>query len=200
MTYNGSKYYLHYDQVGTLKAVTAEDGTIVKEVEYDTFGNVLSDSNPSFKVPFGFADGLYDPDTKLTLFGYRSYDAYTGKWTAKDPIGFNGGDTNLYGYVLGDPVNFIDPEGKVGEVIVPAVIGGLVVWYVKKKIKEKTSTTAYKQGFCHAYKVSHNCDAALMHMNAFCGTNVDCKEYSKILSDQCDAGTLDCVDNDQCQE
>jgi len=39
----------------------------------------------------------------LTRFGYRDYDASTGKWTAKDPIGFDGGDTNLYGYVLGDP-------------------------------------------------------------------------------------------------
>jgi len=54
---------------------------------------------------------LYDPDTKLTHFGYREYDAYTGKWTAKDPIGFAGGDSNLYGYVLNDPVNLVDPEG-----------------------------------------------------------------------------------------
>jgi len=29
----------------------------------------------------------------------------------KDPIGFAGGDTNLYGYVLNDPVNMIDPSG-----------------------------------------------------------------------------------------
>jgi len=54
---------------------------------------------------------LYDSDTKLTRFGYRDYDAYTGKWTAKDPIGFGGGDSNLYGYVLGDPVGFVDPDG-----------------------------------------------------------------------------------------
>jgi RHS repeat-associated protein len=51
------------------------------------------------------------PDTELTRFGYRDYDAQTGKWTAKDPIGFDGGDTNLYGYVLGDPVNGFDPLG-----------------------------------------------------------------------------------------
>ncbi|MDQ7084626.1 MAG: RHS repeat-associated core domain-containing protein [Sulfurovum sp.] len=65
----------------------------------------------TFKVPFGFAGGLYDSDTKLTRFGYRDYDAFTGKWTAKDPIGFDGGDSNLYGYVLGGPVNFVDPNG-----------------------------------------------------------------------------------------
>ena len=93
--------------------MTDENGTIVKTIEYDSFGNVLSDSNESLKVPFGFAGGLYDQDTKLTGFGYRDYDAQTGKWTAKDPIGFNGGDINLYGYVLGDPVNLVDPWGLV---------------------------------------------------------------------------------------
>ena len=62
-------------------------------------------------IHFGFAGGLYDHDTKLTRFGYRDYDAETGKWTAKDPIGFADGDTNLYRYVVNDPVNFVDPMG-----------------------------------------------------------------------------------------
>ncbi len=134
MTQGSSKYYLHYDQVGSLRAVTDTNHNIVKEITYDTFGNILTDSNPNFKVPFGFAGGLYDSDTKLTRFGYRGYDAYTGKWTAKDPIGFQGGDSNLYGYVLGDPVNFVDPTGlnrltnfTAGYgAVVGAVAGGLV--------------------------------------------------------------------------
>ena len=111
MTQNNTKYYLHYDQVGSLRAVSDISGNIIKEITYDTYGNILSDTNANFKVPFGFAGGLYDSDTKLTRFGYRDYDSYTGKWTAKDPIDFAGGDTNLYGYVLGDPVNFVDPSG-----------------------------------------------------------------------------------------
>ena len=45
-------------------------------------------------------------------FGARDYDPATGKWTAKDPIDFAGGDLNLYGYTLEDPVNGVDPEGK----------------------------------------------------------------------------------------
>ena len=44
-------------------------------------------------------------------FGYRDYDPDTGRWTAKDPIFFDGGDTDLYGYVVNSPVNFFDPYG-----------------------------------------------------------------------------------------
>ena len=44
----------------------------------------------------------------------RDYDAETGRWISKDPILFKGGDTNLYGYVMNDPVNMIDPNGKWG--------------------------------------------------------------------------------------
>jgi len=34
-----------------------------------------------------------------------------GRWVSKDPIKFEGGDTNLFGYAFADPVNFIDPFG-----------------------------------------------------------------------------------------
>jgi RHS repeat-associated protein len=61
--------------------------------------------------PFGFAGGFSDHDTKLVRFGMRDYDAETARWTMKDPILFAGGDTNVYGYVLNDPVNLVDPEG-----------------------------------------------------------------------------------------
>ena len=77
------------------RAISDTSGNIIKEITYDTYGNILTDSNPSFQVPFGFAGGLLDKDTGLTRFGYRDYDAYTGKWSAKDPIDFSGGDTNL---------------------------------------------------------------------------------------------------------
>jgi len=58
----------------------------IKEITYDSYGNILKDTNKEFKVPFGFAGGLHDRETNLVHFGYREYDPYTGKWTAKDPI------------------------------------------------------------------------------------------------------------------
>ena len=111
MTMNNETYYLHYDQVGTLRVVTDKNHNIIKEISYDTYGNILSETNPSFTVAFGFGGGLRDRDTNLVHFGYREYEPYTGKWTAKDPIDFGGGDSNLYGYVLGDPVGFVDAWG-----------------------------------------------------------------------------------------
>jgi len=50
-------------------------------------------------------------DTALVRFGARDYDPQTGRWTNKDPIGFAGGDVNLYGYVVGDPANRYDLTG-----------------------------------------------------------------------------------------
>jgi len=71
---------------------------------------VLLDTSPGFQ-PFGFAGGLYDQHTGLTRFGARDYNPLTGRWTVKDPIGINGGDTNFYEYVAGDPINWLDPTG-----------------------------------------------------------------------------------------
>ena len=201
MTSNGQKYYLHYNQVGSLRAISrvlSPDNTteLVKEITYDTYGNIINDSNPSFKIPFGFAGGLYDSDTKLTRFGYRDYDAYTGKWTAKDPIGFSGGDSNLYGYVLGDPVNLVDPTGENPFLIIGGIIGvGYAIGdYIRDLTKSEVMNESYKQGFCKAYNTAtcNKCDAALTHMNSYCGTNTDCRDYSSLLYNQCIAKTLSC--------
>ena len=107
----GVTYRVIADHLGSPRQiVNIADGTVAQEIEYDDWGNVLFDTNPAF-TPFAFAGGIYDQDTKLTRFGARDYDAETGRWTSKDPVRFNGGDTNLFGYVLNDPVKFIDQLG-----------------------------------------------------------------------------------------
>jgi RHS repeat-associated protein len=111
MTAEGVRYFLAYDQVGSLRLVADGSGNMVKRIDYDAFGNIVNDSNPAMRIPFGFAGGLHDRDIGLVRFGYRDYDPDTGRWTAKDPIGFAGGDTDLYGYVQNNPMNYIDSNG-----------------------------------------------------------------------------------------
>jgi RHS repeat-associated protein len=88
-------------------------GAVLQRMDYDEFGNVILDTNPGFQ-PFGFAGGIYDRDTGLVQHGARDYDPETGRWTAKDPIKFEGKSLNLYGYVRNDPINEVDPNGLAG--------------------------------------------------------------------------------------
>jgi RHS repeat-associated protein len=110
MQSGGNTFYLAYDQVGSLISMTDASGNVVRSVTYDSFGNIIQDSDPNALMPFGFAAGLYDPDTGLVRFGFREYSPEIGRWTAKDPILFAGG-VDLYGYCINDPVNFIDSIG-----------------------------------------------------------------------------------------
>lgn len=103
------------DHLGSIRLVIRlKDGSIAQEMMHDEFGKVVKNTNPGFQ-PFGFAGGLYDQNTNLVQFGARWYDAELGRWISKDPIGFNGGDANLYSYVGADPVNYIDPTGLTQE-------------------------------------------------------------------------------------
>jgi len=111
MVKGGSTYRFFHDHLGSVRLVVdATTGAVAQRLDYDEWGRVLLDTNPGFQ-PFGFAGGLHDPDTGLVRFGARDYDAEVGRWTSKDPVLFEGGDANLYRYVVGDPMNGVDARG-----------------------------------------------------------------------------------------
>jgi len=120
MVKSGTTYKIVSNHLGSpVQVINTSTGAISEQITYDEFGNILSDTSSGFQ-PFGFAGCLYDTDTKLCHFGGgdiksagRDYDAYTGRWTNRDPILFNGGDPNLYNYASTDPVNSADPSGMV---------------------------------------------------------------------------------------
>lgn len=109
---DGRTYFLVKDPVGSpLLVLDTNDGTIVQRREYDPFGVILTDSRPGFQ-PIGFAGGLLDPDTGLTHFSHRDYDADVGRWMTRDPVLFLGGQLNLYAYAYNDPINHLDADGR----------------------------------------------------------------------------------------
>jgi RHS repeat-associated protein len=110
---DGLVAYLFYDQVGSLRVVADHSGNVIKEVLYDPFGGIIEDTNPELRIPIGFAGGLHDQDLGFVRFGWRDYDTFTSRWTAPDPIGDAGGDSDWYGYCLDDPVNANDSQGLI---------------------------------------------------------------------------------------
>lgn len=119
-------YRVVSDQLGTPRVLLDSAGVIVKAMEFDEFGIKMSDTNSAVEIPFGFAGGLYDADTKLTRFGARDYDASIGRWVNKDPLLVFGG-VNLYRYANNDPINLVDRTGRFP--VVPKVaLGAMVGW------------------------------------------------------------------------
>ncbi len=119
----GATYRIVSDHLGSPRLVVdTSTGVVVQRLDYDELGAITLDTHPGFQ-PFGFAGGLYDWDTGLVRFGARDYDAEAGRWTAKDPVDFEGGDVNLYAYVAGNPVLLVDPLGLLTEVFTFSPVG-----------------------------------------------------------------------------
>ena len=113
----GQTYRILKDHLGSPRLIVdIATGTIAQRLDYDEYGKVLNDTNPGFQ-PFGFAGGIYDRDTGLVRFGARDYEAGSGRWMAKDLIGFLSKDVNFYGYVFNNPINYDDPQGKIAPVL-----------------------------------------------------------------------------------
>jgi RHS repeat-associated protein len=65
--------------------------------------------------PFRFATKYQDDETDLLYYGYRFYNASTGRWLSGDPIGEKGG-RNLFGFCGNSPVTASDRLGLFLEV------------------------------------------------------------------------------------
>ncbi|MDX2166761.1 MAG: RHS repeat-associated core domain-containing protein [Deltaproteobacteria bacterium] len=115
----GQTYRVVTDHLGSVRlVVNVFNANVAQQMAYDAFGRTLLDTNPGWQ-PFGYAGGIYDsddsaslvPGTGLLSFGARDYQPTTGRWIQKDPIRFLSGETNLYAYVFGNPIERIDVTG-----------------------------------------------------------------------------------------
>jgi len=113
MVRGGKTYRILTDHVGSplLVVNVANASDVPFRATYTAFGEATITGTADF-LPFGFAGGLFDIETGLVRFGARDYDPVVGRWTAKDPIRFDGGQANLYVYVGDDPVNKVDIFGR----------------------------------------------------------------------------------------
>jgi RHS repeat-associated protein len=107
----GVTYLVATDEVGTPRIIVDTSGAVMMSAEYDAWGRLLTGNPSAFDIAIGFAGGLRDSITGLVRFGYRDYEPESGRWTARDPIGFDGGQSNLYAYAGSDPIAFIDRDG-----------------------------------------------------------------------------------------
>jgi RHS repeat-associated protein len=101
------------DALGSVRLLLDSGQSVSDGYVYEAFGRQVSRSGQT-PNPYHFvgAYGYYqDWETGLQLLTARYYDAEVGRFVTRDPIGFGGGDWNIYGYVRNRPVNKVDPSG-----------------------------------------------------------------------------------------
>ncbi len=119
-------YFYTRDHLGSIREVTNNAGTVVARYDYDPYGRRTKLSG-SFESDFGFTGHYFHQPSGLNFAPYRAYSAELGRWLNRDPIGETGG-VNLYGYVLNNPVNWVDPDGEIAQYvagITAAVLGAI---------------------------------------------------------------------------
>ncbi|HZZ82235.1 MAG TPA: RHS repeat-associated core domain-containing protein, partial [Gemmataceae bacterium] len=99
------------DSRGSVRDIADSSGAVVDHISYNSFGQIVAETNPTIGFLYGYAGNAYDPETGMQYDRARYYDPGIGRFISQDPIAFSGGDTNLYRYVGNNPVNAIDPTG-----------------------------------------------------------------------------------------
>ena len=107
----GTVWYLT-DSLGSVRDLVDAAGSVVDHIEYDSFGNTLSESNPLAGDRFKFAGREWIAAASLYYYRARFYDPGTSRFISQDPIGFAGGDVNLQRYVGNHPLTSTDPSGR----------------------------------------------------------------------------------------
>ena len=103
--------YLLSDRLNTTRVTTDATGTAVHSATHETFGSVVTSTAPT---RYSYTGRELDSESVLFYYRARWYDAKQGRFISEDPIGFLGGDINLYGYVWRSPLTHRDPLGRDG--------------------------------------------------------------------------------------
>ncbi|WP_253918885.1 RHS repeat domain-containing protein [Vibrio sp. Vb339] len=110
VTKTGSNVYTYaYNHLGHVQKVLNASGQEVESYQYTPYGQV--EGGDFNQQPFGYSTKRSDFKSGLVYFGYRFYSPYQRRWLTRDPLQEQGG-INLYAYVNGDPLGYIDPDGR----------------------------------------------------------------------------------------
>lgn len=116
------------DALGSTVALANPSGAVQTSYTYELFGATTqtgSANTNSYKYT-----GREDDGTGLMYYRARYYSPRLQRFISEDPIGFSGGDVNLYGYVRNAPSIAIDPMGLEGVPLGPGMAPGPPIgWY-----------------------------------------------------------------------
>jgi len=130
--------YVHFDMLGTTRALTDGAGALANALGYTAFGEVLAAtgstlSRYAYVGSWGYQnDGLANPANEIGMLhvGARYYDPAIGRFPQRDKLGIEGG-VNDYAYALNVPTLSVDPSGMTSTPEVSFVAAKLAALLVR---------------------------------------------------------------------
>ena len=101
------------DALGSIKELVKLDQQVPHQrYRYSAYGitsealEVVTPDKKSIENRYAYTGRELEPETGLYYYRARYYDPELGRFLNEDPIGFEGGDVNLYRYVFNNPVRW----------------------------------------------------------------------------------------------
>jgi RHS repeat-associated protein len=104
------------DMLGSVRQIVDTSGNSLDSIVYDTWGNIVSESNAANGDRFKYDSGVYDAIQQTYLFNARWLNPQSGRWESQDPTGL-GPDSNAYRYVTNSPNAVSDPTGLAAQAL-----------------------------------------------------------------------------------
>ncbi len=111
---NGTTYFFHSDHLGTPRVQTNLTGQVVETWDAYPFGEQWTTTG-GVGNKHHYTGKERDPESANDYFGARYYFHGNARWLSVDPENSRRGpqQLNRYSYVYNDPVNLIDPDGRM---------------------------------------------------------------------------------------
>jgi len=112
---------------------TTNTSTVANHRVFDSFGNLISETDDSIEHRFAYTGRELDKETGIYYYRKRYYDAFIGRFISEDPIGFSAGDANLSRNVCNNTLNNTDPTG----------LASLQAWKVHSRLRKANGTYVF---------------------------------------------------------
>ncbi|MCM1502160.1 MAG: RHS repeat-associated core domain-containing protein [Bacteroidales bacterium] len=142
--------HLHVtDHLGSVRAVVdGKSGEILERDDYYPFGMRWASSSPTLQSNLWRYNGK-ELQTFAGIpyidYGAKMYDYDTGRWFVPDPLAEKYYSVSPYAFCCGNPVNFVDPNGKVVWVLpalpyLEVVVTAAVAAYTAHKLTQNQAS------------------------------------------------------------
>ena len=136
--------YYHLDALGSLRAVTNQNGDVIARHDFLPFGEEYPGPQVTARERKLFTGKERDAETGLDYFGARYYEARIGRFTTVDPVTNLEGSLvdprkwNRYAYVLNNPLRYIDKDGREED-------GAYALYLIREQVRRLGGDAAVAQ-------------------------------------------------------